>query len=327
MDEKEFLLKPEIVTVDLDKLKLDLTNVRFIHLSKRLTEKKMEEAIWKERDTEPLRNQIISAKGLYERPVISSNFIVIEGNRRVVCLRHLKMEANASRLPGFSNNQFDKVECEMISPNTPPEKIDLFLAVEHVKGKKEWPTFNRAKMIYNLHNLYHRSYDFLAKHLGMGKVTVIRMADVYEQTNKYGRRFKDDQEWFHKFTYFDELYKRRDLKEFRELQKNVDRFANWVHEKKFKDVRDVRALARVLADDDALRVLEREKFVKAYRVVERKNPALKSREFKKIAEVVEIIRSFPRRELIKTMQDPARREMLVTLKREIENLLRDLDSL
>ena len=77
----------------------------------------------------------------------------------------------------------------------------------------------------------------------MGKVTIIRYADVYEQTEKYGSLFKDDKDWFHKFTYFDELYKRRDLKDFRKIQKNVEKFGRWVHDGKFNDVRDVRRLA------------------------------------------------------------------------------------
>jgi len=324
MKKDEFLLKPEIIKVELDKLKLDLSNVRFIHLKKTLTEKEMEDAIWKERDTESLYNQIISAKGLYEKPVINKEFVVIEGNRRIVCLRRLKALANAGKLPGFSKNYFDIVECEMIPPDATKEQIDLFLAVKHVKGKKEWPTFNRAKMIFNLHNIYGRSYDFLAKHLGMGKITVIRMADVYEQTERYGRRFKDDKEWYHKFTYFDELYKRRDLKEFRSLQKNVDMFANWVYEGKFSDVRDVRLLAPVLADPDALRTLERGKFSDALKILEKKNPALKSKTFKQIEKVTELIRSFPRKELLKTVRDPERIKMLEQLRDELNTLLKDI---
>ena len=160
----------------------------------------------------------------------------------------------------------------------------------------------------------------------MGKVTIIRYADVYEQTEKYGSLFKDDKDWFHKFTYFDELYKRRDLKDFRKIQKNVEKFGRWVHDGKFNDVRDVRRLANVLDDEDALRILERESFREALQVADNKNPALKSKEFKKIAGIIELIRSFPRRELIKTMQDPARRGILETLKKEIDSLLRDIDS-
>jgi len=325
MEEEELLLKPEIITVDLDKLKLDVTNVRFIHLRKTLTEKQMEDAVWKERDTQQLYKQIISARGLYERPVIDSNCVVLEGNRRIVCLRHLKKQAHTGNLQGFSKTFFDTVKCEMVPADTPKYKIYLFLAVEHVKGKKEWSLFNRAKMIFNMHKFQELSYDFLAKHIGMGKITVMRHAAVYEQTDRYGNKFKDDYEWYHKFTYFDELFKRKDLKEFRTLQKNVDWFADLVHQKKFKDVRDVRKLAKVLADEDAKKVLEREKFEDALKVVEKKNPALKSKTFKKISEVIELIRFFPRTELLKTREDPARREMLETLKREVTDLLRDLD--
>src|SRR5208337_1109604 len=327
MGKGEILFEPDMVNVNLDKLKLDLCNVRFTHIREKLTEKQMENEIWGEVDTRSLYDQIISAKGLYEKPVINSNFIVVEGNRRVVCLRRLKKLANTGKLPAFSKNYFDNIECEMVPRTATQDQINLYLAVEHVKGKKEWPTFNRAKMIYNLNKINNHSYDFLAKHLGMGKVTLIRYADVYEQTDRYGNLFKDEKDWYHKFTYFDELYKRKDLKDFRTLQQNVDKFAYWVHDGKFSDVRDVRRLANVLDDEDALKVLERANFREALQLVDNKNPALKSKEFKKIAGLIELIRSFPRRELIKTMQDPARRGILETLRKEIDSLLRDIDSM
>ena len=114
----------------------------------------MEEELWKDDDTRSLFEQIISAKGLYEKPICNSNFVVIEGNRRVVCLRRLKKLAKTGKLEDFSKNYFDTIECEMVPPTATQDQIDLYLAVEHVKGKKEWPTFNRVKMIYNLNKIH-----------------------------------------------------------------------------------------------------------------------------------------------------------------------------
>ena len=325
---KKIIPERTVVKVDLDKLKLDIDNVRYHHLGKALNEKEVEDRIWKESDTIKLYEQIKSSKGLYEKPIIDSEYNVLEGNRRVVCLRRLKKEAHKGLLPGFEKDKFDMIECEQLASETTPEQKKLLLASIHVKGKKLWPTFNRAKQIYELHEPpFNKSYDFLAAQLGMGKTTVIRSVTVYEQTKRYHDRYSADKEWYRKYTYFDELYKKRDLKEFTKLQANVDKFADWVNEEKFNnDVRLVRILPQVLEDKDAFNIFEKKGMLAAMAFLNSKNPALKSREFKKISELILIIQKFPRKEIINTAKDPNRRKLIEKLRAELDSLLRDIDS-
>lgn len=329
MKKKNILPERTDVNVDLGKLKLDLTNVRYQHMNPVYTEADMEKRIWDEPDTINLYEQIKSAKGLYEKPIIDSENIVLEGNRRVVCLRKLKEEAHNGLLQGIEKTNFDKILCEQLGPNTTQEQKRLLLATIHVKGKKPWPTFNRAKQIYELHNdPFNKSFDYLAIHLGMGKSTVIRFVRVYEQTTLYSKRHGDDKEWYNKFTYFDELFKKRDLKEFGQLQTNVDKFADWTYYGKFNnDVRNVRYLHEVLADQDALRTFENKDIEAALVLLHSKNPALKSREFKKISELILLIQQFPRKEILKTASDSNRRKLLEKLRSEVDMLLKDLDSM
>jgi hypothetical protein len=323
----DIIEKSEVVEETLDRIFLDPNNPRFKHIEKKLTDKEIEESIWKESDTQELYNQILAAGGLYEMPVIDHNRIVREGNRRTVCLRVLKRRAAKRELPNIPPSKFDKIKCRLLSKNSDPAFVALFLASIHVKGKKEWNTFNRALYIYDLHNMHHLSYDTIAKHLGMGKITVIRMVDVYKATEEYGRRHTEDKQWYHKFTYFDELYKKRDLKEFRENTVNVIKFGDWVKEEKFHDVRDVRDLPKIVTDNEALEVLERAKIDDARRIVESKDPTIKSPQFKRLKETIEIIRSFSRKELINTLNDASRLALLKTLKTEVESLLKDLDTM
>jgi hypothetical protein len=327
-DKKKIIPDRKIVKVELEKLKLDISNVRYQHIDKTLNEEEIEKEIWKEADTVRLYEQIKSTKGLYEKPIIDSGYNVHEGNRRVVCLRRLKREAHTGTLPGFGEKFFDKVECEQLLPGTTEEQIKLLLASIHVKGKKPWPTFNRAKQIYELHNApFNHSYDYLTAQLGMGKTTVIRAVAVYEQTKRYHDNYPEDNEWYRKYTYFDELYKKRDLKEFTEMQENVDMFARWITEKKFSnDVRLVRNLGEVLKSKDAFNIFEKKDMRAAMDFLNRNNPAVKSREFKKIAELTTIIQGMSRKEILKTARDPNRRKMIVKLRTELDALLRDIDS-
>ena len=318
MDEK-VPLKTIIVKVPLDKLKIDVGNVRFSHLDEKLTEKKMEEMIWSEHDTVNLYNQIKEAKGLYEPPVINLDFVVIEGNRRVVCLRRLQKEAKEGKLPGVSKTQYDFVNCRQIASEATILDINLYLAAIHISGKKPWPLFNRAKRINELHETYNLSYDKLAKILGMGKITVIRTVDAYNQTLKYREKYNDEEDWYRKFSYFEELYRKKPLRDFVSKQENLDKFITWVHDGKFSDHRQVRSLDRILADPDARHIFETGTSDEAIRLLEEKDPTMKSREFKQITKTIRVLTSFSRRELIKTVNDPYRVKILERLREEIDN--------
>ncbi len=326
------IVNPEDVTdaeekeVQLEKISLDPKNVRFQHLSKQLSDKQIEEQIWKEPDTLALYKQILSA-GLYEKPLLNFELTVIEGNRRIVCLRRLKQALDKGELAGISKGSFDKVKCAVLPKGTSPQKMDLYLAAVHVKGKKPWKTFNKAKHISNLHEIYGLSYDYIAKAAGMGKATVIRAVEVYMATEEYGKNHLEDREWFHKFTYFEELCKRKDLKEFRSDIKNMKKFSEWVFYGKFKDVRDVRKLALILHDAEALEELKRKNFDSAMKVIESKDPSITSPEFKKIKESIEIIRALSRKELIKTINDSSRLNLLHVLKKELDALIKDIKSI
>lgn len=327
IQDAERIANAKTTAVLVDSIKLDPSNVRFLHISKKLTDKEIEEIIWKESDTQELYKQILSAGGLYQEPVLNSKFTVIEGNRRIVCLRKLKQEANNGKLQGISKGHFDKVNCKVLPEETSLQVIDIFLATIHVKGKKPWNAFNKAKHIYNLHELRGLSYDDLSKKLGMGKVTVIRAVEVYTATEKYGNKYRDDEEWFRKFTYFDELYKRKDLREFTKDSKNLEKFENWVYHKKLDDVREVRKLALILQDNDATKEFEKKGFDVAMSVIASKDPSINSSEFKKIKETIDVLRNLPRKELSKTVNDSSRLNLLSSLKKEIDSLLKDIKSM
>lgn len=315
---KEVLLKD---------IKLDPNNVRYLHIPKRLSDKEIEENIWNEADTLELYKQILSAGELYEKPVLNSELTVIEGNRRIVCLRKLKEKANEGELPGISKVHFDKVNCIVLPKKTTLQETGIYLATIHVNGKKPWNAFNKAKHIFNLHESCGLSYDDLAKTIGMGKATIMRAVEVYNATEKYGKKYNTDKEWFRKFTYFDELHKRKDLKEFRKDNKNLENFENWVFHKKLDDVREVRKLALLLQDKEAMDELEKRDFNAAMSVIGLKDPSINSLEFKRIKETIDVIRNLPRKELSKTINDPSRLALLHSLKTEIDSLIRDIKSM
>jgi len=311
----------------LDEIKLDPSNVRFLHFQNKLSEKEIEEILWKESDTLELYKQILSAGKLYEKPILNSNLTVIEGNRRIVCLRKLNKEAREGKFLKIPKNQFDKVKCIVLPSDILPKDIDILLATIHVKGKKPWNAFNKTKHIFNLYNTHGLSYDDISKTLGMSKKTIIRAVKVYKTTEEYGEKYGQDNEWFRKFTYFDELFKRKDLEEFRKEESNIKKFENWVYHKKIDDVREVRKLRLVIDDKDAFKDFEEKDFNEAMKTIASKDPTITSTEFKKIQSTIDVLRNFSRGELSKTLKDTSRIEMLNSLKKEITNLIKDINSM
>jgi len=268
------------------------------------------------------------SRGLTEAPLVNTENVVKEGNRRIVCLRKLSKRAHNGELEEeIPPNQFDFVQCLVIGSDVPQKAIDIYLARVHVKGKQKWATSNKSMHIYNLNKIHGRSYNEISEYLGMGKATVIRMVEVFKATEKYGKKYTDDTEWFRKFTYFDELCKKSGLKEWRKNEDNVDQFAKWVHDDRFNDVRDVRDLPMIVADKEALAKLKTEDVNAALKIISNKDPSVTSEVFRNIKLAIDTLRTIPRQEFIASAQNGARLKMLQELRDEVIGLLDDIEAI
>ncbi len=312
-----------IENIEVDKLHFDLENVRFKHIffNKIPTEVEIYETIWKDKDTKSLYQQIIAAGGVFEPLLVTSNYVVKEGNRRLACLKKIINDAKEGKI-NEDYKKFETVVCRKLPTNINQTDLSLYLAAIHVKGKKKWEPFDKASYIYGLYKEGDISYDSLAKNISMGKATVIRFVRAFEETQKYHETYSDEADWWHKYTYFDELFKSKALKEFRVYDKNIDKFSQWVHDKKFRDVRDVRALADILNDKNAARIFEESGAKEALRVLEEIDPSIKSTTFKQVKRLYVRLKGLPPKELIDILQDSRRQSMLNDLRKEIDTILR-----
>src|SRR3989442_15970831 len=246
----------------ISKLKLDPMNVRFKHMVKEVPEEEIERHIWEEEDAKTLYKQIKISGGLMEPPVVVGNndqYLVKEGNRRVVCLRKLSKEAHEGKLAPegykYPDDHFDEVQCIVLPSDLSQKDLDSLIGTRHVSGPKEWATLNRAWHVYEMYTRDNMDFDEIRQVLGYGKGTVIRMVKAFEKTMEYGKKHPEDKYWFRKFTYFDELYKKPELRDWIEQDpQNLDAFIEWVAMGKFNDVRDVRILPGLLGDPDAAKI-------------------------------------------------------------------------
>src|SRR5437870_7055799 len=126
-------------SIPLEQLRLDPMNVRFKHLAKELPETEIERYIWEEEDAKTLYKQIKSSGGLTEAPVVlraaEKQFLVKEGNRRIVCLRRLSKEAHDGKLAKegnkYSKEHFDQVQCIVLPPDLSQKDLDSLIGTRH----------------------------------------------------------------------------------------------------------------------------------------------------------------------------------------------------
>ena len=286
----------------------------------------IEDIIRKDPDTTELFHQILSAGVVYEALIVKPDYVVVEGNRRLVCLRDILKQIEAKKLSNHYKEKFQNVKCRVVPEEADAKTIDMYLASLHVKGKKPWKKFNRANHIFNLNRVHGIPYERLADGLGMGKTTIKRCIDVYTTLLDYSRKFPDDEEWFHKFTYFDYFFQRKDLKHIREERGIMDEFKNWVHEKKFKDVRDIYRLAEVLEDKDAIVVLRKRKFDDAIKTLEEKDPSNSNPAFKRIKDAIESLEEIKNTDPSEIIKNPGKMKLLLGLESEIKTLMVDIDA-
>ena len=314
----------EIVDLPLKKLKLDSNNVRFHHFANKLTDAQIEEEIWKEADTRDLFREILNSRGLSEPPIVDSSFVVMEGNRRLVCLRKLSERTHNGEVPNVPENTFDTVTCYVLPRDTSQKDIAILLGRLHVSGKKEWKALNQAAHVYELFNKHGASQTDITNLMSMGKSTVGYMVKAFQLTTDYGKKYPEDTAWVYKFSYFYEMVKKKSLDAWLEKNGNTDRFMEWLANGKLSRGMDVRRLPEVVATDEALRAIDSGGFDAALKVLSKSNPAIDNKFYAHVKDMVDRLNDVPREELVEAGTDPVKLEALQKLRDTVDEVLRNV---
>ena len=247
-----------LVTIPIRQLRLSPTNPRIRHKLPSSDESEIEEWLWREEGTRTLYNEIRYSGGLSEKPIIDSNLFVIEGNRRIVCLRRLDDQAKNGELPGYAEGAFERVQSLMLPADVHPKDVDLLVSRVHVSGKSEWSPLNQAEQIFDMMSKHNMDAGEVASALSISTQRISVMFEAFQATLEYGGRFPDDEgKWIHKFSYFYELFRRRQLRDWAREGKNLAQFMELISGDKPKlwlgsQVRD---LGEIIADKKAYGLL------------------------------------------------------------------------
>ncbi len=325
----------DILSIPLSKLKLDPNNVRFKHIDDPMIDEQIEEFIWRETDTKSTLREIKFSQGLSELPYVKkisdSEYLVIEGNRRLVCLRRLHDEISSRKEKNIPIEKIDPQQCYVFPENTDDATLAIFLARIHVSGKKDWPSMNKGIHVNDLINKYGYDWDQVIQATSIGRNTISQMLKAYETTKQYQKKYPDDESWLHRYSHFLELYKRRNLKDWIDNPKYLEKFMQWVNNGQIPMAIQVRKLDKIILEKDAYNaiqngasVLEAEQIVK--NSIKRKNLSDSTSENidSRLEDFQDFMKNFPRGKMTEISKDEEKLKNMETAHKEFGRLIKEI---
>lgn len=337
----------KVEDVDIAVLRFDGGNIRFKHVPHELSQEEMGTTLYEGMEgiegSDELYRGIKENGGIVESLIvqyIDGKYIVREGNRRLACLKRLKREAHTIGIEGQPRDKFDKAPCAILPNDVTKEDLAIYLGHIHVVGKKDWPTYNKAWLVYSMDGGdMNLPYAEIAKHLGMSKATVQRMVQAYKYTKAYGEKF-GDKDWLTKYSYFEEIYKGKKRLPSEYVVKDgpaevlTDSFVNWfgslVYEGNLgKRGENVRKLLKIFAKKDkaAIEAVEKKGIDDAWKTHALRYPEETSPIYSAIEEATVALDKITLMEFDALQKDDARIEKLRRLKTSIDRILQHTDRL
>ena len=241
-----------------------------------------------------LLKSIRDNRGLHEPIYLRHNGVVAEGNCRTAI--YLKLNQAFSKDPTWQ-----KIDALKLPESVTERQIAVLQGHLHVSGKITWRKHEQAGHLYTMKHTYHMTPAAIAKALGMREKEVERDIRSYELNldviKDIGKAEKKDDakkaapmDGRKKFSTINELYKVRDMEEWRAKPANIETFKKLVVEGKIKRGADVRKLSKIVADPKALEVLKKDGFDKALHVVGKKDPTADAPIFGKLKSTAEALK-------------------------------------
>lgn len=270
--------------IALDAVRLDPLNPRIRHTfalegtSSADTEARVEERLWSDPDVHDLLQQVAVNRGLIERIIVRNDYTVVEGNCRTVVYRKLR-----ERFP--RDSAWQTIPARVLPDDITAKDIAILLGQMHVNGKNTWSPFEKAGHVYRLHKEFMLTQDEVATRLRISKSKVNQLVRAFEAMKlrympKYPGRAS-----IRKFSYFEELFKNADLRDWAVDVQNLERFVGWVGQGRLEQGNQVRAVPAILKNGQALEEFEKNGFAAAIKIVEAENPTLTSPLFKAMVEL------------------------------------------
>jgi hypothetical protein len=216
-----------------------------------------------------LKNSIIETNGLLERPIVvyidDDKYLVLEGNRRVACLKEIKKDIEDGRLPKPEPDFVTKVPVLVLSKEADtPENRRLILSIRHVIGAKEWSPFQKSIVIHE-YKAEGKTTREIAELLGTTPHEITRLHRAYNAFKQFCN--ETDSTDPSKFSYFIEAVAKPKIRNWLDIDDDGfshkderNDFYSWITAEEGEVLKipmaiDVRKLPKILDDEEALNEL------------------------------------------------------------------------
>jgi hypothetical protein len=288
----------------LDDVRLDGTNPRIQHAVREkstkgvMSQDDLRKLILDQPGVSELFKSIRDNGGLLEPIFVRPDGRIIEGNCRA-----------ASYMRLHSTNP-DDPRWQQIPAVFVPQISDRHVAIlqgqYHVAGKNKWLAYEKAGHLHHMHTKLGMDEKSISQALGMHERDVTRDLKAYETMSQKLLPKVTSGNGLDKWSFVQELYKRKDLQEYRSKPANVDEFVSLVVNKKLKHGADVRKLGKILKHPNAVKSLKSQGVESAMSIVGKADPTADSSTFRKLKEATSLLQGLKSKELERLHEDKPR---------------------
>lgn len=237
------------ITKHLNRLLLDPNNYRFIDRPdyKIVENDEIQEARIQQRTSlfltgknneniEDLINSFMTNGILKQDPIqvkaLNDDFIVIEGNRRTATLKYLYERFKQGLDVGILTES-DFKSIEIIEHQNDDPKLELIaMGIHHISGKKRWSPINQTRLIQDLLQKYGMTEENVCNSLGITKHNLRRSMRTLALIERYKNSDFGDQFETNKYSIFEEIIKKTELKTWLEWDDVYRKPSNVINEEK-----------------------------------------------------------------------------------------------
>lgn len=260
-----------------------------------------------------LFKQIRDNKGLYNPILVDQNLRVVEGNCRTAIFKKLNG-------PQQQVSTWAKIPAYILPPDITETQIALLQSVYHITGKIKWPAYEKAAHLNFMKNKLGMDVLRISRALAITEKEVDSILQAYDTMSKEFLKGRDTKEGLKYWSYFQELFKRKGLEEFRKKPENIKLFGRLIKEKKIPRGEAVRDLPKVLNNAAALKKLKQIGMGEALKEAGKKNPANIYPLFSTIAKTRQLLEKLKTPDLEEIRSQPARQEELRKLYQAIKQV-------
>ncbi len=227
-----------------------------------------------------MQNGWLDVESIQVRKLSNRRFLVVEGNRRVATLEHLRArwEESTGQLGNLDSEVFSNIPCIEYSGTDEVHHL-VVMGLHHISGKKHWPAINQARLMKRLRDDFSLNADAICKSLAISKrafnlsLRTLALVETYRASD-YGDQFTSDM-----FNLFREVLKAPamrswlqwdDKREQANDKENIARLFSWLSREPELDEQDnnaasdpaittgaqVRELAKFIKDPTAVKRLD-----------------------------------------------------------------------